>query len=396
MTRTPAGTPPRALLLDAQDAGLAIARRLVRRGIPVLSLGSASASWVARSRRVVGIELPPMAKAEERWVEKLVELGDGGDGVLIPCSDRASALLAVHRAEIPAHLRSFESPESAHLRLMDKVSLYEAAEAAGLRYPWSRILRTEADLDTIGREATYPSLLKPALSHEWRQLFGEERVFLIDSPEALAERARPALAAGLELMLSEHVGGPETSLEAHICVRMADGSYPVEYTRRKVRQYPPDFGTGATLMSDDAPATRELSRRLLDSTGFVGVAQTETKLHPETGEPVLIETNVRVPRDVGLGEAAGADISYRLYRALAGLPLGPPPVPRSGVKIVVPAMEVRAVRERLRRGDIGLLELLRSYRGVREVGPLDLRDPGPALALAARVIRGRLPILRRR
>ena len=385
---------PRALLLDPQDAGVAIARRLVRRGVPVLSLGSASASWVARSRGVVGVELPSIAQAPERWVETLIELAAGGDGVLIPCSDRASTLLAEHRAEIPACLRSFESSESEHLRLMDKASLYEAAADAGVRHPWWRILRSERDLETVGRDAEYPCLLKPTLSHEWRQRFGDERVFVIESCEALDRRARPALAAGVELMLTEHVPGPETNLDAHVAVRLADGSYPVDYTRRKLRQYPLDFGAGATLISDDAPATRALSRRLLDSVGFVGVAQTEAKVHPETGEPVLIEVNVRVPRDVGLGDVAGTDVSYRVYAALAGLPLGPPPAARNGVKIVVPALEVRAAWERLRAGDIGFLELLRSYRGVRELGPLNLRDPMPALALGARMIRDRVRSVR--
>jgi D-aspartate ligase len=385
---------PRAVILDPNDGGLAMARSLARRGIPVVVLSNPSEAWVGHSRGVTGIELPNLAGAEPRWIEQIIELGAGGDGVLVPCSDRACELLARHRAEIPTRLRSFESPQSAHLRLMNKASLYEAAEEAGIRHPWWRILRTERDIDTIGAQADYPCLLKPTLSHEWRRLFGLERVFLIESPGALADRARPAIAAGLELMLTEHVAGPETNLEAHVALRLADGSYPVDYTRRKLRQYPLDFGAGATVMSAHAPATRALSQRLLDSVGFVGVAQTETKLHPKTGEPVLIEVNVRVPRDWGLGDAAGTDVSYRLYGALAGLPLGPPPAARNGVKIVVPALEVRAARDRLRAGDIGFLELLRSYRGVRELGPLDLRDPMPAVALGARMIRDRVRSLR--
>jgi D-aspartate ligase len=381
---------PRAVILDPHDGGLALARRLIRRRVPVVVLSNASSSWIARSRGVAGIELPSLADAEERWLEQIGELAGGGDGVLIPCSDRASALVAEHREAIPASMRSFESADGVHLRLMNKATLYEAAERAGVRYPWTRVLDAPDDLASAAREADFPCLLKPTLSHEWRRLFGEDRVFVIDSPDALVEKAGPALAAGLTLLLSEHVPGPETALEGHVAVRLADGSYALEYTRRKLRQYPLDFGAAATMMSDVAPRTRELSRALLDSSGFVGLASVEAKLHALTGEPVLIEVNVRVPQSFGLGDAARTDAAYRVYSTLAGLALGPPPAPRNGVKSVVPALEFRAARERLRRGDVGRLELLASYRGVREVGVLDPRDPGPGLALAMRVVRSRL------
>jgi len=352
-------------------------------------LSNPSAAWIGHSRGVTGIELPDLAGAEDRWVDRIVELAADGDGVLIPCSDRASALLAERRADIPSHMRSFESPGSEHLRLMDKALLYEMAERAGVRCPWWRILRSADDLQAACGDLGSPCLLKPTLSHEWRRHFGLERVFLIDSLETLARKAEPALAVGLELMLTEHVPGPETNLEAHVAVRLADGSYPLEYTRRKLRQWPLDFGASSASVTDEAPLTRDLSRRLLDTAGFVGMASLETKIHAETGEPVLIEVNVRVPQDLGLGDAAGADASHRLYRVLAGLPLGPAPAARDGVKSVVLALEVRAARERLRRGDIGPLKLLRDYRGLRDLGVLDLRDPGPAIALARRLVKGR-------
>lgn len=381
---------PRALVLDPHDGGLAIARALTRRGVPVLCLSDPTGGWVARSRGVVGVELPRLADAEGRWVEEIVRQASEGEGVLLPCSDGASALIAAHRDELPANLRSFESHGGAHMRLMDKASLYEVAEEVGIRYPWRRILHTREDMERAGSEVTYPCVLKPTLSHEWRPLFGEERVFVLESPEALAAKAGPALDKKLALLLSEHVPGPETNLEGHVAVRLEDGSYPLEYTRRKIRQYPLDFGAGSTMMACEAPLTRELSRRLLDAAGFVGLAAVEAKIHPATQEPVLIEVNVRIPQSFGLGEAARVDSSYRFYAALAGLPLGPQPSPRLGAKVVVPGLEYHAARARLRRGDVTWRDLLASYRGVREVGFLDPRDPGPGVGRWLRLMRTRL------
>ena len=373
----------RAIILEPHDGCLALARRLTRRGVSVLVLSNASSSWVARSRGVEGIELPALGGAQERWLEQLAELG-ADDGVLLSGSDRATALLVEHRAEIPASLRLFESADSAHARLMDKATLYEEAKKAGIRYPWSRLLSSEEDLERASGEAEYPCLLKPTMSHLWRSLFGRERVFVIDSPDALAEKARPAIAAGLSLLLNEHVPGPETNLEGHVALRLADGTYALEYTRRKLRQYPLDFGAGAILESMDAPLTGELSRRLLDSSGFVGLAAVEAKIHAETGEPVLIEVNVRLPQSFGLGDAAGVNAAYRVYSVLAGLPLGPQPPMRAGAKVVVPALEFRAARERLRRGDIGWREPARELpRRARRRRPQPARPRAGACARRA-------------
>jgi D-aspartate ligase len=382
---------PRALILDPQDSGLAVARALVRRGVQVLSLGSASAAWVAASRGVHGIELPSIAGGEERWVERICELAGDGAGVLIACSDRAAALLAEHRARIPEEMRSFESADGRHLLLMDKSSLYAEAARIGVRHPWWRTVSSVKDLESAAAAVEFPCLLKPALSHLWRALFGEERVLTIGSAEELSARARPALAAGLTLMLTEHVPGPESGIEHHVAIRAPDGSYPLDYTSRKLRQFPLGFGAATLMVSDAAPETRELSMRLLEGTGFTGMATVEAKRHADTGERVLIEVNVRIPRVFGLGDVSGADASFRLYRALAGLPLGPQPPARRGVKTLIPALEIRAAPAALRRRDIGALELLRGYRGVRDVGPLDPRDPGPGLALLARAARARLP-----
>jgi hypothetical protein len=57
------------------------------------------------------------------------------------------------------------------------------------------------------------------------------------------------------------------------------------------------------------------------------------------------------------------------------------------VKVVVPTLEPRAAARGLLKRTLSLRELLASYRGVRDLSGLSWRDPGPALALAARLLR---------
>lgn len=352
--------------------------------------------WVGATRwaqeHVVG-RLPDHA---DEWIDKLEELGQQGDGVLISCADRTTELLVQRRAEIPPRLRSFESPLSAHLAVMNKASLYEIAEKAGVRYPRTLNLGGRDQLERVVSEATFPCLIKPVHSHRWRSVFGERRVIVVDSVEELTEAATPALDAGLELLVSEHIPGPDDHLDAAYTVRSADGNYTLTCGRQKVRMHPPGYGAAAIVESVDAAETVALTRTLLDAAGFVGVSSSEFKRHARTGESYLIEINVRVPQAWGLVEVARTDGSWRLYAALAGLSVGPQPAARTGVRNVIPSLELRAVPTHLAERRLSLGEVLKSYRGVRGFSGLTLRDPKPFLLLASTYIRWMWGHVRRR
>ena len=304
--------PTRAVILDGADGGYAGARALRRRGVPVTMI---SKGWVTRARGIDGRR----ATTRDQWLAELSDVGSRGPGVLIPASDPAIEFVAKERDRIPASLRSFEGPDSAHAKLMDKGSLYTLAAEAGLRVPVVKLLTSRDQLDEVAAGAAYPSLLKPTLSHRYRELFGHHRNILVHSPEELRSAATPALDAGIEWLVTELIPGPETNLFGAVTIRLEDGSYPLAYTRRKLRQHPPYFGAGSVLETVPAPGAMEMSKRLLESTGFVGFSSLEAKRHEVTGEHVLMEINVRIPQNLGLGEAAGVEPSWRLYAALAGI-----------------------------------------------------------------------------
>jgi D-aspartate ligase len=372
------GVTPRAVILDGADGGLAVTRALLRRGVPVTVIAVPTYRWVTRARGVDG----RLVTTDDEWVGELNELASQGPGVLLPASDRAVQFVSQERERIPPTLRSFEAPTSAHLKLMDKASLYSIAAEAGVRAPVVERLPSRAELDAVAARAAYPSLLKPVLSHVYRDLFGDRRNILVHDADELRAAAGPALDAGLEWLVTEFVPGPETSLEGAVTVRLADGSLALGYTRCKLRQYPPYFGAGSVLEAVPAPEVMAMARRLLDAAGFVGVSSLEAKRHAETGEHVLMEINVRIPQNIGLGEAAGVDAAWRIYATLAGIPLPPQRPQRDGVRVIVPSLELRAAVAYVRQGDLSLRQLLGSYGTVRNLSGLSLRDPGPLAAFA--------------
>lgn len=382
--------------MQPSNGGLAVARALGRRGVDVEVLTTGGDRHAGRTRHARGTEMPEVSGAEAVWRDALRERARHGPLVVLAGADEATEFLSLHRGELPHELLMFERHDDVHLPLMDKTSSYDLALEAGVRPPWTTFVRSHEGLELAITGAPYPCILKPVLTHRWRPIFGHDRVLLAGSGDELRAHGERALSAGLHTIVSEYVPGGDDCVEEAILVRAADGSFPMQFGCRKLRQSPPGFGAASLCVSAPMPESLGMARDLLASSGFVGVAGVETKRHSETGDYYFIEANVRLPTQFGLGDAAGAEASWRTYATLAGIPVGPAPTPRLGVRLLFPELEAIEVRRYL-RGDrapdtppSSLGGFVRSYRGVRELGVLDPRDPGPGLELVGRALRRRV------
>jgi predicted ATP-grasp superfamily ATP-dependent carboligase len=392
---TAAADWPHVVVLEPESAGLALARAMVRAGARVTLVVLPGHQLETHSRgveHVVAVYEPD----GEPWFEAVQRLAaEGGELVVLPMTDRGSEMLTTTAARLPANVRAFEPSSDMHLTLMDKETADGIARRAGVAVPWTRVVHSVAELDELASDAPWPCVVKPIYSHQWRERYGEERVFVVHDAREAAQIVEQPLRDGVGMLLCQYIPGGDADVEETIVVRLADGSYPVCFGCHKLRQSPRGFGATALGVSDPLPETTALARRVLDEAGFVGVAGVETKRHPETGERWFLEVNVRVPAQWGLGDACGADASRRLVAALAGRELGEAPTPKAGVGIVVPVLDVVVVRKMLLdvpawRRPVQLLRLLRPYLKARELGLLDPRDPGPGLAWARSVARRRL------
>jgi D-aspartate ligase len=376
---------PHVVTLDPHSAGLAIARRVVRGGGRATVFVEPGYDWEARSRGVASV-IEPYERDGAPWLAALRDLAAAGEELLvIPATDRVCELLVHAAGDLPPNVRMFERPDGSHLALMDKDTADGIARAAGVAVPWTARIRDAGELAAAAAEAPWPCVVKPTHSHEWRARYGEARAFLVADAAAAAERLERPLRDGVGMLLCQYVPGGDDAVEEAIVVRLADGSYPVRFGCRKLRQFPRGFGATALGESSLLPETTALAERVLDEAGFVGVAGVEVKVDAETGERWFLEVNVRVPGQWGLGDACGVEATPRLLAALRGEALGPQRSLRPGVRIVAPDIDVTVCRELLAetppRRRLGVAwRLLRSYAGVRAPGLLDPRDPRPGLA----------------
>lgn len=386
-----AATGSGVVLLDPFNGGLATARALRRGGERVVVVAGTNNAHTTHSRGVEG-HVVPFAEGGGAWLEMLATLARRGTQYLLTGTDAASAWLIEQRERLPPEIVCFERGDDAHATLMSKDSGDAVARAAGVRVPWTTTILTPDDVGAVSSEAPWPCILKPLLSHEWRLVLGDERVMLVKDADEAQRVAERALAAGFPLVLCEYVPGGDGNVEEAIVVRAADGSYPVHFGCRKIRQYPVGFGVASLCEIAELDESMALARAVLDEAGFVGVAGVETKRHAETGARYFLEVNVRIPTQWGLADCSGLDASARLVATLRGEKLGAQPSLRRRGRLVYPEQDVRAVLVALReakglkRGSVAL-GIARSYAGTRDFGVLDLRDPGPGIACATRVAR---------
>ena len=385
---------PHVIVLDPFTAGLAVARRMMRLGARVTMLLEPSDPWAARSRHVETV-IAPFADGQA-WLRELRRIATCEDqAVVLPATDRSCELLLRSSELLPDNLLAFERSGHAHLALMDKGQADGIARSAGVAVPWTARVDSIDELETVAAGAPWPCVVKPVFSHEWRERYGQARVFIAsDEREASGLLSRP-LQDGVGMLLCQYVPGGDDDVEEAIVVRLADGSYPVSFGCRKLRQNPPGFGATALGEALPLPETTAIARRVLDQAGFVGVAGVETKRDAQTGERWFLEVNVRIPGQWGLGDTCGVQATTRLVDTLTGRPMGPQPPLRRGVRIVVPDADAPVVWQALKatppkKRPSFLFRIALSYRQTRNFGLLDLRDPGPGLNFVAMLARRRL------
>lgn len=167
-------SPRHVIVLLPGNGGLALARALVRDGQRVTLIVTAGETYLLRSRGVCSRVVA--AASDGELLEALSQAAGDEPSLVLPGADRGSEFLALHRHELPASARAFEGADGAHRALMDKQDAYTIARAAGVRVPWTVPVRTLREAQELARQAPYPCLLKPALSHAWRAVFGRHRV----------------------------------------------------------------------------------------------------------------------------------------------------------------------------------------------------------------------------
>src|SRR5207249_9127600 len=97
---------------------------------------------------------------------------------------------------------------------------------------------------------------------------------------------------------------------------VVDGAPVVEFTSRKVRLAPPDFGFPTAVVSAPVPEVVGPGRRIVAAMGIEGFANVEFKRDARDGSYKLMEVNGRPNMSGALAVRCGIDFPLIAYRHL--------------------------------------------------------------------------------
>lgn len=303
---------PAAIVFNCHITGLAVARSLGRRGVPVIGLDREDSGYGLHSRYTTVAGVCPYPLDDERgFIDLVLEIGAAlkQKAVLFPCLDEWVFAVARHANELSEYfILPFSDIETVE-RILDKNLLYRKCEERGIPIPRTFYIGEQSP-EQIASEISFPCIVKPALQREFTNEFGE-KVLRAESREdflALCERARHH-----PLLAQEIVGAGIDSFYSLCSYIGRDGYVKGVFVGRKLEQYPPDFGTACLV---DSRYVEEIVARgvdILKQFGYHGISEVEFIYDEKSRDFKLLDINTRVWKWIGLPIQAGIDLPWLAY-----------------------------------------------------------------------------------
>jgi len=303
---------PAALVFNCHITGLAVARSLGRRGVPVIGLDRDENGYGLASRyTTVAGRCPYPLDDEPGFIDLLMQIGAAlkQKAVLFPCLDEWVFAVARHATQLGEYfVLPFSDIETVE-RILDKNLLYRKCEARQIPIPRTFYIGEQSP-EQIAAEISFPCIVKPALQREFTNEFGE-KVLRAETRQAflaLCERA------GHHPLLAQEIVGAGLDSFYSLCSYIGrDGTARGVFVGRKLEQYPPDFGTACLVDSRYVQEIVERGVDILREFGYHGISEVEFIYDDRSNDFKLLDINTRVWKWIGLPIQAGVDLPWLAY-----------------------------------------------------------------------------------
>ena len=372
--------PPAILAGANMVTAVSIIRSLGRAGVDVrlLCRPSAAPSYSRYARRLPTDGAGPQP---DQWRSYL--LGSESDNlrgaVLLACNDDAVELLLDNREELAEKYVLDVCNPAAQRAMLDKLATYRLAAEAGVPTPLFWPAESAADVEAHRDEYTYPLMIKPLYSHQFKRVL-EGKYLMARDFEELSAAYKLVSEHRIEVVLLEVIPGPDDLLCSYYTYFDENGEPQFHFTKRVIRRFPEHEGFGCYHITDWNPEVRDLGLRLFEHAQLKGVANVEFKRDPRDGQLKLIECNARFTAANGLLAASGIDLGAYVYRRLAGLPQTAPVdgAYRRGLRLWYPLDDYLAFRALRGDGRLDLASWLRDVAHYQVLPYFSWSDPLPS------------------
>jgi predicted ATP-grasp superfamily ATP-dependent carboligase len=296
--------------------GLAIARSLGRRGVPVYGVDGHKFEIGHKSKYVLPSAISFTEYKDTRLADKLILFAKEDlkkKPVLYIAGDEYLSALIDH---LPALSQYYIMPSCYRLghvkQYLDKETFYNKCKHHNLDIPVT-LCSENSSYDEISQNLRFPIILKPTLGHEWKSILGSKKVFIIHNAEQLNRLFCDIGDKRNRLIIQELIPGNDQSIY-QLSVYIDDSGVPLEIMcSRKIRQHPNNFGIGSLIKTIWLEELVDRALKDLAKLNFRGICDIEYKLDQRTRCWKLIEINPRVGMYFALCESAGCNLIWNSY-----------------------------------------------------------------------------------
>jgi predicted ATP-grasp superfamily ATP-dependent carboligase len=265
--------------------------------------------------------------------------------VLFYESDQYARFVSEHR-EVLAEWFCFVIASREQVEdLIDKVRFSRVAEQLRLPVPATRVMAPHGSAPPDCDLPPFPLLIKPATRGDgtWEAVEPKRKAVRVDGRAEL-EAIWPRLdTLETDVLVQELIPGPETLVESYHTYVDEQAEVVGEFTGRKLRTRPVDYGHSTALTITHEPDTIEAGRQVVDRLGLRGVAKLDFKRTPD-GDLRLLEVNPRFSLWHHPGAIAGVNIPALVWADLTKNPRPPVGHPAPGVFWMSP-WDVQSARD---------------------------------------------------
>lgn len=368
---------PPALILDLSATGLAVARILARHG--VISYGT-DISNISIGRFSKYVKKPPFGyrvNLDSQFLEQLIKFAKSFDTkpVLFPSSDVFIEFISSHYEILSEHYRLQESlSPNISKKFLNKKEFYKLCEKYHVIYPKTLILKGKETSEQVIAKVRFPVILKPHLIHKWRRYLKGKKVVYIKNPSELETVLKVEKDLLVNSIMQEVIPGPEENIFIFKGYFDKGGNLQAYFVGKKIRQFPPYFGSFSLAESIENEEVKKLSVEFLQKMKFKGLCGTEFKFDYRDNNYKMIEINIRPQLWEDLTRLAATEVLWVAYCDLAGLE-----VPRFNkqinyVKLSYFIRDIYSAFILIKDRKLSLKKWFKSYSNIKGDAIFELRD----------------------
>ncbi|WP_144576783.1 polysaccharide deacetylase family protein [Agrobacterium sp. DE0009] len=372
-------TIPGVVIVGGAHGTLALARSLGALDVPVVYLthDSPLPRWSRFVRKTIRWAGPHDAGAA-LFLNQLAETHGLKGYLLVPSGDGEVQLVSQHRDELSALYRII-LPNWAELKwLCEKPLLYQRALELGVSIPRTYALASAADIEAL--DVAFPIILKPNMGGG-DTVIARAKVVRADDRRTLRSAFADASAeiGASNVVVQQLIPGGGESQFSYAALWL-DGEPVAEFTARRARQYPVNFGYTSTRVEviDNRQAV-DAARKILRLARHSGLVEVEFKFDSRDGELKLLDVNPRPWSWFGLCRAAGVDLGALLWRVANEASTNQSATARQGVSWSYLIRDTVAAFTLARRGQARMTDYFASLIKIRSWAAFALNDPMPGL-----------------